>query len=248
MDLDVVPEQLALVLAQRRVTRPLDAPLREALLHRLARPLEGAVGRGYARVEQGRRLLRRQAQHVAEYQHRALGRRQVLDGRQEGELNRLPGDHRRIRPGLGVGNLLEQLVRVGLQPGQVAEAARGRDRLRTAAVAFERVEAGVGRDPVEPGPKRRAPLEAFAVAPRAQVSLLEQVLGVLERAEHAVAVHLELAPVALEERSELGLVAGQGHHFGRAMAHSTGAVSSSPITGSRTVKPRSLKAPATWLA
>src|SRR5205085_10712683 len=44
--------------------------------------------------------------------------------------------------------------------------------------------------------------------PRSQQGLLEGILGVLHRAEHAVAVDLELAPVGLGQRAERPLVAG----------------------------------------
>jgi hypothetical protein len=47
-----------------------------------------------------------------------------------------------------------------------------------------------------------------AIPPRAKEGLLHCVFGVLERAEHPVAVQLELGPVALNERRERGLVAG----------------------------------------
>jgi hypothetical protein len=43
--------------------------------------------------------------------------------------------------------------------------------------------------------------------PRAQERLLHEILGVLQRAEHPVAVHPELATMALDQRAEGGLVA-----------------------------------------
>ena len=76
-------------------------------------------------------------------------------------------------------------------------ARRGRLHGRgPARAALELVQAGVGRDPVEPGLDRRAALEALEPAPGAQQRLLHDVLGVLGRAEHPVAVDLEGAAVA----------------------------------------------------
>ncbi len=111
----------------------------------------------------------------------------------------------------------QQLVRVGLQPRDLA--ARG----RYARALLQRVQARVGRDPVQPGAQRRAPRVGRARAPRAQERLLREVLGLLEGAEHPVAVQLQLAPVALDERREAGLV-GQlesGHASVTAIAPKT---------------------------
>jgi hypothetical protein len=54
----------------------------------------------------------------------------------------------------------------------------------------------------------RAPLEAIERAPGAQQRLLHDVLRVLRRAQHAVAVDLERAPVGLDQAPEGALVAG----------------------------------------
>ena len=56
----------------------------------------------------------------------------------------------------------------------------------------------------------RAGVTLDALAPGAQERLLDEVLGVLERTEHAIAVDLELAPVALDGRGETGLQAWIG--------------------------------------
>ena len=64
------------------------------------------------------------------------------------------------------------------------------------------IEYDVGRDPVEPGPKHRAAVEAVAGAPRTQERLLYGVLRIVERREHPVAVDVELAPVTLGESGE----------------------------------------------
>jgi hypothetical protein len=72
--------------------------------------------------------------------------------------------------------------------------------------AVELVEAGVRGDPVEPRPHRGAPLEAIERSPGLQERLLSGILGVVERAEHAVAVHLQRAAVGVDELGERALV------------------------------------------
>ena len=118
--------------------------------------------------------------------------------------------------------------RVGLAPRSARSrraAGRGRaaaraSRRRTAAPATRRdlrrehVEADVRGDPVQPRAEQRAAVEGLAPAPRAQERLLHGVLGLLERAEHPVAVHVQLAPVALGERVERRFVAGPGRGDG----------------------------------
>ncbi len=89
---------------------------------------------------------------------------------------------------------------IRLQPRDLAA------RRRRARALLERVQAGVGRDPVQPRAQRRAARVGLARAPRAQERLLREVLGLLEGAEHPVAVDLQLAAVALDERREGGLV------------------------------------------
>ena len=76
-------------------------------------------------------------------------------------------------------------------------------RQRSLGLAVERGQAGVGGDPVEPGAQRRAVLERVVAPPRAQVGLLHQVLGVVDRAHHPVAVREQLAPVRVGEAGEV---------------------------------------------
>jgi hypothetical protein len=76
--------------------------------------------------------------------------------------------------------------------------------------APQRVQAGVGGDLVQPGPEPGAALEAPAPPPGAQEGLLDQVLGLLERAEHPVAVDVQLAAVAPDQLGERRLVPGPG--------------------------------------
>jgi hypothetical protein len=156
-----------------------------------------------------------EAEHVAEHQRRALAGRQVLEGDHERQLDRLA----RLD--------LEQRVRVRVQPQRLdvvcwlERVPHRRDLPGAARTRAQRVEAAVGRDPVEPRAHRGAPLERLDAAPRGQERLLHHVLGVLHRADDAVAVQLQLAPVGLGQRAKRLLVAGTrpperclecGHH------------------------------------
>jgi EmrB/QacA subfamily drug resistance transporter len=93
---------------------------------RRPRPLQGAVDRVQAAPEDCGRLGRAEAQRVPQHQRRPLPRRQVLQRRDEGERDRLPGLVARLGAGRGVGQLVEQHVRVGLKPQRLV----GRGRLR----------------------------------------------------------------------------------------------------------------------
>jgi hypothetical protein len=81
---------------------------------------------------------------------------------------------------------------------------------RAAARGSARVETLVGGNPIQPGAKRRAFLEATEALPYGQQRVLERVLGVLEGSEHPVAVHLQLPPIRVGESTER--VASTGSH------------------------------------
>ena len=93
----------------------------------------------------------------------------------------------RLRPGLAVDQPLQESVRVRLQPEHLAQARglgnlkvqHGRVHVRTPSRCAQRVEAAAGRDPIQPGAHRGAPLEGFQPSPRRQQCFLERVLGVL---------------------------------------------------------------------
>lgn len=74
----------------------------------------------------------------------------------------------------------------------------------------DRVQAPAGGDTVQPGPQGRAAGETIQAAPRRGQGLLEQVVGVGDRAEHPVAVQVQLAPVRVGEEGERVLIAGPG--------------------------------------
>ena len=62
-----------------------------------------------------------------------------------------------------------------------------------AAAPSQRVQAGVGRDPVQPGPRRGAGVDPAGASPGLLEGLLEEVLGLVERSQHPVAVDQEPA-------------------------------------------------------
>ena len=74
----------------------------------------------------------------------------------------------------------------------------GFGRSGTTLLPVEHVEADVGRDAVEPGAQGRAALEAIEAAPRPHECLLDGVLRLERRSEHAVAEPGQLAPVRLQ--------------------------------------------------
>jgi hypothetical protein len=81
------------------------------------------------------------------------------------------------------------------------------DREASLASSCEHVEAGVGRDPVQPGAQQLVALEPRQRAPGPQQRLLEGVVGVEQRAEHPVAVGVDRRAVGLDEAAEGVLVA-----------------------------------------
>ena len=98
---------------------------------------------------------------------------------------------------------LEPLVRVGLDPDRLGDRLAGslvgvgggpvvdrEDPLRPLA---DHVERGVGRDLVHPRAQRAAVLEPGDPLPGAKQRVLERVLGVVDGAEHPVAVGVQLA-------------------------------------------------------
>ena len=111
---------------------------------------------------------------------------------------------------------LSERLRRGVRRGTAASrrhrGIRGVARARTLQLIRERsaptspevVEAGVGRDRVQPRTKRRATRERAPTVPRSQERLLYQVFGSVEGAQHPVAVNVELPPVRLGDLAERG--------------------------------------------
>ena len=165
-------------------------------------PLQGAVHRGHRELEQVGHLRRRPVEDVPQDQGGPLPRRQQLQHGEEGQGDRLLRDHGCVRLLLGRRRLGQQPVGIGLEPGHVAHRAQRRD---PPLAGPEVVEAAVGGDLVEPGPQVLGLLQVAAPPPGLQHHLLHHVLGLVERAEHPVAVHVQLAPVALGPLAELDI-------------------------------------------
>jgi len=175
---DKALHDLADALVPEGAKRRLLALLGQPIPDRPARALEGAVHRRDRRPERLRDLLRRQPEHLAEDEHGPLARRQVLERRDEGELERLALLVAGLRRGVA---LLQpqHLVRIRFEPDRFRKrlgrlfAVAGRrppvvDRKDALRPAGQGVEAGVRRDPVEPAAERASPVEAAEAAPGAR--------------------------------------------------------------------------------
>jgi len=148
------------------------------------------VHRRHGRVEGLGDLGRPPLQHIAEKQHRPLSGWQQLHGGHEREARRFL----RLNPSLRVliARYRQVDVRIRLQPGHigggramtVCEIVRHDDP----GAPPDEVQTGGRRNPVEPRTEQTAPLEPAEVAPGLDERLLDGVLGVVEGAEHAVAV------------------------------------------------------------
>jgi hypothetical protein len=150
-----------------------------------------------ARLQNRRRLAGCPSEDITKNQDGALTRRQHLHRRQERELNRFSRDDHRIGL-IGAGSdLVEQPVRIRLQPRHFGERPH---RGQASRVAPDHVEADIGGDAIQPRPRRRPRRDVTGAAPCAQQRLLHGVLGFIKRRQHPVAVHVQLAPVALAQR------------------------------------------------
>ena len=222
---DVAAQQVTLGVGDLACPRPLGGPFGQLRPHRRPRALQQAVGGGLAEVEQLGGLPGRPGHGVAQDQHRPLPRGQVLDGGEVCQLDRLARlDHDR-RLVVRWSRQLEQPVRVRLEPRQVdrrrevgvQDLFRRPDvgRHDTLRAARQRVEARIRRDAVEPGPEQRTSLERGTRLPCLEVRVLDEVVGVIDRAEHPVAVDVELAAVPLAQRGEGIAIAAAGRGHGR---------------------------------
>ena len=172
-----------------------------------------AVDRLLGGVQHRGGLAGAEPEHVAQHEHRALLRREMLQADDERQRDRLPGLVARLRSGSLVRDALEQDVREGLEPDRVPVAgwlghlAHPLQVLGPAPARPQGIQRAVGGDPVQPGAQRCAALEPLEAAPSGEQRLLEQVLRVLRRTDDPVDVHLELTPVGVGELAERFLVA-----------------------------------------
>ena len=141
-----------------------------------------------------------EAEHVAQHEHRPLARRAGTGARTRTRARPTPWPRSAPRD-RGPRRRSPRAACPDTARATGSRPTRGRRPDITScgrrALVAQRVQAAVGRDRVQPGAQRRASLELLEPAPGRQQRLLEQVLGVLQRAEDPVAVELELAPVGL---------------------------------------------------
>jgi hypothetical protein len=135
---------------------------------------------------------------------RTLPWRQDLECGQERQLDRLAFDGHGVGFRIGGRDLVQQGIGVRLDPRHPAD---GPHRRRPAVPAADQVDADVRRDAVQPRAEQLGAVEPVPAPPGAEERLLDGVLRVVERGQHAVAVDVQLAPVTLGERGEGGLVA-----------------------------------------
>ena len=140
------------------------------------------------------------AEHVAQDQDRALAAGQPLDRGQERELHALA---------------LRRSARRGRRSARPRPRGARRDRARPTGSARRGRRSSSSRQALvairySQVSTEERPLEAVERAPGAQQRLLRDVLGVVDGAEHPVAVDLERAAVGLDERAEGALVARLG--------------------------------------
>ena len=79
---------------------------------------------------------------------------------------------------------------------------------RVPASLLHHAQAHVGRDPVQPRAQRRARLEAVDASPGAEHRLLQRVVGVVQRAEDAIAMPVQRLAMRRGQPHERLLVAG----------------------------------------
>ena len=184
--IDVALDELAHPLVAEGAQRRLLALVGESRVDGLASTLQGAVHRRNRGLQQLRHLPGREAEHLAQNQDRPLRRRQMLERSDEGKLEGLAllvaSVGRRVTS-------VELLVRIRLDPNRLDERLTGFEgRAARRAVVDrkdalwpprDRVQAGIGGDPVEPGAKRTATLELLQPAPCPQEGVLQRVVCVV---------------------------------------------------------------------
>ena len=154
--------------------------------------LQRALDRRHADVQHRRDLGGGEREDLPQQQHGPLPGGQVLQPGHEREPHPFPGQDLGLRIGA------DERGRDRLDPGSGFGSGHGVRRQRPPAPAGEGGQADVGDDPVEPHPHRRPLLERRPGPERPQVCLLNGVLGLVPRAEHAIAVREQPTAFPLE--------------------------------------------------
>ena len=158
------------------------------------RPLQRAVDRGGCRLQKLGHLGGAELHDVAQDQHGSLTDRKFLHGRHHGQPDALARDERRFRGRTSSRSRLEPpwhphrrrgLSSGSTEPPRARPAGPGGTRFSSAR-RHASSRSGRARCATRRVPQRRIP------APPAQVGLLYQILGVMHRAQHSVAVRNQL--------------------------------------------------------
>ena len=160
-------------------------------------PLQRAVDRGGRGFQQLGNLGGAELHDIAQNQHGPLTHRKFLQGRHHGQPNTLfdgEGVFRRFEH-QRVGDRLKPVmgpavsVETGIRVDRSVPTPAGSTRRPRFCSARRHVVRG---DPVQPRPQRRAFFECLVPAPGAQVGFLHQILSVMHRTEHPIAVRNQL--------------------------------------------------------
>jgi hypothetical protein len=196
----------------------LPALVGHALLDGLAGTLKGAVDGRHGCLEELRHLACRESEYLSQDEDRTLAARQVLQRREERELQGLTLLVASFRRCVSAFDPVA-LARIGLDsdgrsrvvpgmPGRIGRRSlierQGRPR-----ATCELVEAHVRGDLVQPGSDGSSLLDPWQTTPGAQERVLHRVLGVMHRTEHPVAVGVKLRAMWFDEAIEAGFVAGE---------------------------------------
>ncbi len=175
---DIAIEQSRVLLGQ-----PVPILAKAAGCERCSRALKRAVHRGQGCVQAFSDLGGGPADHIGQEQHRTLLRRKVLERGHEGEANALAehGTFRRISIGgkdTRIGNGLEPVSSWTRLERVFDGALRAHfDRSLSTRAVRERIEANVGRDPIQPGAQGGTPVEPAHASPGADHRFLDGVIG-----------------------------------------------------------------------
>ena len=185
---------------------------RPARAHGGARTLQAAVDRWYRGLQHRCDLARAEAHHLAQNEHCALRRGEVLQRGDERELQPFTlliarfGIHAPRRDPQRSTGIRFDPRRFDLRHAGRCMRRGGLTKLvRQHALAppFEFGEAYVGRDRVEPRAGRTRIAQAGGAAPSAQQRVLQRVIGIVHRAEHPVRVRMEFGPVTFDKNRKL---------------------------------------------
>jgi hypothetical protein len=140
----------------------------------------------------------------------------VLKRRDEGQFQRLTLLVASLRTGMSVVEA-ETLVGIRLDPDRLdkrlSNVSPGRrrwpvaDRQYTLRASRDRIPADVRGDRVQPGADRALSVEPGQPAPSAQECVLKRVVGIVDRAQHPVAVGMQHCAMSLDDVPERALVA-----------------------------------------